>query len=79
MRMPRQMSMNPCQAEVCHLWHAAAQDLTWGLFAGVDTVEYTNKPTPDTRDFLFLASLLKVYLRRFYDLYKARDLGKVRC
>ncbi|CAE7183903.1 Sgta [Symbiodinium microadriaticum] len=31
------------------------KDLTWGLFAGVDTVEYTNK---------------------FYDLYKARDLGK---
>lgn len=31
------------------------KDLTWGLFAGVDTVEYTNK---------------------FYDLFKARDLGK---
>ncbi|CAJ1456371.1 unnamed protein product [Effrenium voratum] len=31
------------------------RDLTWGLFAGVDTVEYTNK---------------------FYDLFKARDLGK---
>ncbi|CAK9070171.1 unnamed protein product [Durusdinium trenchii] len=31
------------------------KDLTWGLFAGVDTVEYTNK---------------------FYDLFKARDMGK---
>eukprot|EP00913_Durusdinium_trenchii_P020413 g19177.t1 len=39
-------------------WHELAkmsEDLTWGLFAGVDTVEYTNK---------------------FYDLFKARDMGK---
>ena len=35
----------------------AVQDLTWGLFAGVDTVEYTNKPMPDTT-VVFVSRLL---------------------
>eukprot|EP00933_Yihiella_yeosuensis_P015067 TRINITY_DN13266_c0_g1_i1.p1 TRINITY_DN13266_c0_g1~~TRINITY_DN13266_c0_g1_i1.p1 ORF type:complete len:428 (-),score=102.52 TRINITY_DN13266_c0_g1_i1:229-1512(-) len=35
--------------------YLTGKDLTWGLFAGVDTEDYTN---------------------RFYDLFKAKDMGK---